>query len=220
MDTDNNGVRTIIECERAAPGEGGGPDQGPLSVSSSVSSSSSSAALFAPSSSSLGFSSSSLSSSVEGHNNNEGLVREGEQETMPVTMAVSVSRPVSSSCAVCRRYISVTAADLIRQHGPLRSRCPGSHQEPGPGIGVSPSLSQRPHGAKGMHTATLPSSLTSSDNDTQQCSRSVTRTTKNDQHEQPVTPSVGRPGPMVSSGILKRVPRGARETWPPGSCFP
>ena len=98
-----------MECE--PPGEGGGADQGPPSVSSS----SSSAALFAPSSSSLGFSSSSLSSSVEGHNNNEGLVREGEEETMPVTMAVSVSRPVSSSCAVCCRYISVTAAGLIRQ---------------------------------------------------------------------------------------------------------
>ena len=197
MDADNNGVRV-----GAAPGEGGGTDQGlrqcrrphrllhclPLSLSS------------------LGFSSSSLSSSVEGHNN-EGLVREGEEETM----AVSVSRPLSSSCAVCRRYISVTAAGLIRQHGPLRSRCPGSHQEPGPGPGVSPSLSQRPHGPEGMHTAPLPSSLTSSDTDIQQCSRPATRTTKNDKHEQPVTPSVGRPGPMVSSGILKRVPRGAKD---------
>ena len=82
-------------------------------------------------------------------------------------MAESVSGSVSSSCAVCRRYISVTAAGLIRQHGPLRSRCPGSHQHPGPDPGVSPPLSQQPLGPEGMRTAPLPYSQTSSD--TQQC---------------------------------------------------
>ena len=60
-----------------------------------------------------------------------------------------------------------------------------------------------------MHTAPMPSSQTSSD--AQQCSRPATRTAKNDQHEQPVMPSVGPPGPTISSRILKRVPRGARD---------
>ena len=42
------------------------------------------------------------------------------------------------------------------------------------------------------------------------CPRTATRSVKNDQ-QQPVMPSVGPPGQTVSSGILKRVPRGARD---------
>ena len=100
-------------------------------------------------------------------------------------MAESVSGPVSPSCAVCRRHISITAAGLIHQHGPLRNRCTGSHQQPGPGPGFSPLLSQQPHGPEGMRTAPLPSSQTSLD--TQQC-------------------------PMKCSvKILKRIPRSSRE---------
>ena len=34
------------------------------------------------------------------------------------------------SCVVCHRSISVTAADLVRLHGPVRSRCPGSRKPP------------------------------------------------------------------------------------------
>ena len=100
-------------------------------------------------------------------------------------MAESVSGPVSPFCAVCRRHISITAAGLIRQHGPLRNRCTGSHQQPGPGPGFSPLLSQQPHGPERMRTAPLPSSQTSLD--TQQC-------------------------PMKCSvKILKRIPRSSRE---------
>ena len=34
------------------------------------------------------------------------------------------------SCVVCHRSISVTAAGLVRLHGPVRSRCPGSRKPP------------------------------------------------------------------------------------------
>ena len=38
-----------------------------------------------------------------------------------------VSQP---SCPVCLRMIAVTNAGLIRQHGPVASRCPGSRRQP------------------------------------------------------------------------------------------
>ena len=62
-----------------------------------------------------------------------------------------------------------------------------------------------------MRTVPLLSSQTSLD--TQHCPQPATRTAKNDQHEhkQPVKPSVSPPGPTLSSRILKRVPRGARD---------
>ena len=46
--------------------------------------------------------------------------------------ALSQSRasgPVSS-CAVCHRAIALTRAGVIRQHGPVVSRCPGSGRPP------------------------------------------------------------------------------------------
>ena len=103
-----------------------------------------------------------------------------------------MSGPGSLPCAVCGRLISVTAAGLIRQHGPLRSRCPGSHQQPGPSPGsrVSPSLSQQPHTPEGLRAASLPSSRISTHaTDTRQC-----------------------PLPLkCSAKILKRIPRASRE---------
>ena len=36
----------------------------------------------------------------------------------------------SSTCSVCHRQIAVTAAVLIRQHGPVSARCQGSRQPP------------------------------------------------------------------------------------------
>ena len=33
-------------------------------------------------------------------------------------------------CSVCLRPMQVTAAGVIRVHGPIRSRCPGSHLPP------------------------------------------------------------------------------------------
>ena len=33
-------------------------------------------------------------------------------------------------CSVCRRPVSITAAGLVRVHGPVRSRCPGSRCAP------------------------------------------------------------------------------------------
>ena len=41
------------------------------------------------------------------------------------------------SCPVCRRTIAVTAAGLLRQHGPVSARCPGSRQPPAAPIDVS-----------------------------------------------------------------------------------
>ena len=75
-------------------------------------------------------------------------------------MAGSVSGSAFLPCAVCCLLISVTAAGLIRQHGPLRNRCPGSRKQPGPGSqsGVLSSLSQQLHGAVGMHAASSLSS--------------------------------------------------------------
>ena len=36
----------------------------------------------------------------------------------------------SAACAVCRRIISLTAAGVVRLHGPVASRCPGSRRPP------------------------------------------------------------------------------------------
>ena len=33
-------------------------------------------------------------------------------------------------CSVCLRSISVTSAGLVRAHGPLSHRCPGSNEPP------------------------------------------------------------------------------------------
>ena len=44
-------------------------------------------------------------------------------------------------CAVCLRSISVTSAGLVRQHGPLHARCPGSCQPPTRRLSVSAPLS-------------------------------------------------------------------------------
>ena len=99
-------------------------------------------------------------------------------------MAESNSGPTSLPCAVCCRLIS---AGLIRQHGSLRSCCPGSHQQPGSGPSVSAPLSQQPHCPGGMHACSRPPHCLSTD--TRQ-----------------------RPLPLKCSvKILKRIPRASRE---------
>ena len=117
------------------------------------------------------------------------IINKGTSVIIKVNMAGSVSGSAFLPCAVCCRLISVTAAGLIRQHGPLRNRCPGSRQQPGPGSqsGVSSSLSQQPHGAVGMHAASSSSSQIPTV--TQHC-----------------------PLPLKCSvKILKRIPRASRE---------
>ena len=42
----------------------------------------------------------------------------------------SSALPSSAACAVCRRTISVTAAGVVRVHGPVTLRCPGSRRLP------------------------------------------------------------------------------------------
>ena len=46
--------------------------------------------------------------------------------------------PVASSRAVCRRNISVTASGVVRTHGLVSSRCPGSRQLPAVAILTAP----------------------------------------------------------------------------------
>ena len=105
-----------------------------------------------------------------------------------VFMAESNSGPTSlRPCAVCCRLISVTAAGLIRQHGPLPSRCPGSHQQPGSGPSVSAPLSQQPHCPDGMHAASRPPHRLSTDS-----------------QQRPLPPKC-----LVK--ILKRIPHASRE---------
>ena len=42
----------------------------------------------------------------------------------------SSALPSSPACAVCRRTIAVTAVGVVRVHGPVTMRCPGSHRPP------------------------------------------------------------------------------------------
>ena len=96
-----------------------------------------------------------------------------------------VPRP-ASRCSVCHRSIAVMGAGVVRQHGPVRSRCPGSGRPPAlPGPG-SPGLDN----GRGVSTpsTTQPALSTSS-----LSSASPLR---------PLRPSVK---------ILKRIPRASRE---------
>ena len=48
-------------------------------------------------------------------------------------------------CSLCRRFFSLTAAGVIRTHGLVVNRCSESHQPPGLGLSVSPSLLASSH---------------------------------------------------------------------------
>ena len=48
---------------------------------------------------------------------------------MAAEAGVSARNP-QSTCSVCLRPIAVTATGLVRQHGPVASRCPGSRRPP------------------------------------------------------------------------------------------
>ena len=67
--------------------------------------------------------------------------------------AASIVSP-SPSCSVCHRAISVTAAGLVRLHGPVHSRCPGSHKPPALQIQSTPS---HPPGDSGDNCGLSPS---------------------------------------------------------------
>ena len=52
---------------------------------------------------------------------------------MDIGDADNVDTPISArqvGCSVSFRPIAVTAAGMIRIHGPVRARCPGSHRPP------------------------------------------------------------------------------------------
>ena len=52
---------------------------------------------------------------------------------MDIGDADNVDTPISArqvGCSVCFRPIAVTAAGMIRIHGPVRARCPGSRRPP------------------------------------------------------------------------------------------
>ena len=63
---------------------------------------------------------------------------------MAVEGSGSVSTP-QSSCPVCLRSIAVTNAGLIRQHGPVASRYPGSRRPPSLLVSAPTAVLQPPH---------------------------------------------------------------------------
>ena len=52
----------------------------------------------------------------------------------------------SGPCSVCHRSMAVTSTGLVRQHGPVSSRCPESRQPPAVGAttSTSPASDQQP----------------------------------------------------------------------------
>ena len=70
-------------------------------------------------------------------------------------MLPSTLRSVAPSCAVCHRSIYINASGLVRVHGPVKSRCPGSHQAPL--VGAS-SPSRAPLAKPSVSAAVNPSS--------------------------------------------------------------
>ena len=97
----------------------------------------------------------------------------------------SVALSPSPTCSVCFRPMTATAAGLIRQHGPLRARCPGSRQPPANRVSTQlPSTAPRCQGAGD-------SSISPS--------------------ETPVPSPTGLP-PRASVKILKRIPKASRSS--------
>ena len=74
---------------------------------------------------------------------------------MSAQVASSGSVPSCPVCPVCCRTIAVTAAGLLRQHGPVSARCPGSRQPPAAPIDVSsqPANSPPSYSASSGHEA-------------------------------------------------------------------
>ena len=54
----------------------------------------------------------------------------GRIEEEVVDTPTSHQMPYSSRCTVCRRLTALTKAGLIRVHGPVDNRCPGSRAPP------------------------------------------------------------------------------------------
>ena len=93
------------------------------------------------------------------------------------------SRNSQSSCSVCLCPIVVTATGLVRQHGPVASRCPGSRQPPVWSASSDPPLA----------TTTTTRSQDSEDSESQ-------------------PPTLGFPLlPRTSGNIIKCLPRASRE---------
>ena len=63
---------------------------------------------------------------------------------MAATGGADASTPNLPSCSVCLRTIAITAGGLIRQHGPVSSRCPGSRRPPVSPFPAVPQPLQRP----------------------------------------------------------------------------
>ena len=108
-----------------------------------------------------------------------------------LTMMSELSvQPTSALCAVCRRPISLTAAGLVRLHGPVASRCPGSR--------CPPTLSQVP--------PRIPPSSSARSPGLQGVDSSQPST-------QPPQPPLEAPPPLpprCSVKIIKRIPRASR----------
>ena len=109
---------------------------------------------------------------------------EGEDEGRTSTMFQSSC----SVCSVCLCPIAVTNAELVRQHGPVASRCPGSRRPPA----VSPPAIPQPS------TRLLPCSKTAAPPSLTPAQVLTNSTTQ-------------EPPPRCSVKLLKRVPWSSRE---------
>ena len=94
----------------------------------------------------------------------------------------------NAACAVCRRIISLTAAGVIRLHGPVASRCPGSRRPP------TTTAHRQPHEA-----------LLSSSS-----SRGLQRDDPGRQPSQPPLEALLPLPPRCEVRIIKRIPRASR----------
>ena len=76
----------------------------------------------------------SLSMALEGATLSAGAnSTQVDREVVDIGDADNVDTPISArqvGCSVCFRPIAVTAAEMIRIHGPVRARCPGSRRPP------------------------------------------------------------------------------------------
>ena len=104
--------------------------------------------------------------------------------------SVPSSRPSPRGCAVWLRQITVTNAGVIRLHGPVGARCPGSGQPPGqpPGTVLSQLAQASPVGGAAVTSH-----------------RAV--------------PMVSLP-PRPSAKVLKRVPKASPSPWRPSPSSP
>ena len=112
----------------------------------------------------------------------------------------------SAACAVCRRIISLTAAGVVRLHGPVASRCPGSRRPPTTTEALLSSSFSRglQRDDQGRQLTTTEALLSSSP------SRGLQRDDPGGQPSQPPLEALLPLPPRCEVRITKRIPRASR----------